>query len=65
MLMLITDIGAARMMVWEADSRFGENAVVDRKAHLGVNLAGYRFHMMANRAVQALGDYGIIRLSPD
>jgi alkylation response protein AidB-like acyl-CoA dehydrogenase len=65
MLMLITDIGAARKMVLEAALRLDENADVNRKAYLGVNLAGYRLHMMANRAVQALGGYGIIRLSPD
>jgi hypothetical protein len=52
-------------MVWKADSRLDEKAVVDRKAYPGVSLADYRLRMMANRAVQALGDYGVIRLSPD
>jgi alkylation response protein AidB-like acyl-CoA dehydrogenase len=61
---IITDIEAARMMVWEAAWRIDEKKDAAHEAYLAMNLAGDTALMAADRAVQILGVYGYIRDFP-
>jgi alkylation response protein AidB-like acyl-CoA dehydrogenase len=61
---MITDIEAARMMVWEAAWRLDNGKDATHEAYLGMNFAGDTALMAADRAVQILGGYGYIRDYP-
>jgi alkylation response protein AidB-like acyl-CoA dehydrogenase len=61
---MITDIEAARMMVWEAAWRLDAGKDATHEAYLGMNFAGDTALMVADRAVQILGGYGFIRDYP-
>ncbi|HTY63716.1 MAG TPA: acyl-CoA dehydrogenase family protein [Acidobacteriota bacterium] len=61
---MITDIEAARMMVWEAAWRLDEKKDATHEAYLALNFAGDMSVMAADRAVQILGGYGYIRDFP-
>ncbi len=61
---MITDIEAARMMVWEAAWRLDEKKDATHEAYLAINFASDMSVMVADRAVQILGGYGYIRDYP-
>jgi acyl-CoA dehydrogenase len=61
---MITDIEAARMMVWEAAWRLDEKKDATHEAYLAMNFASDMSVMVADRAVQILGGYGYIRDFP-
>ncbi|MBN1569698.1 MAG: acyl-CoA dehydrogenase family protein [Acidobacteria bacterium] len=62
---MITDIEAARLMVWEAAWRLDEHKDAAHEAYLAMNFAGDTALMVADRAVQILGGYGFIRDFPE
>ncbi len=61
---MITEIEAARMLVWEAAWRLDEKKNADREAYAAMNFAADMSLMVADRAVQILGGYGFIRDFP-
>jgi acyl-CoA dehydrogenase len=61
---MITDIEAARLLVWEAAWRLDEKKDAGHEAYLAMNFAGDTSLMVADRAVQILGGYGYIRDFP-
>ena len=61
---MITDIEAARMMVWEAAWRLDQKRDAMHEAYLAINFASDMSVMVADRAVQILGGYGYIRDFP-
>jgi acyl-CoA dehydrogenase len=61
---MITDIEAARMLVWEAAWLLDEKKDASHEAYLAMNFAGDVSLMVADRAVQILGGYGFIRDYP-
>jgi alkylation response protein AidB-like acyl-CoA dehydrogenase len=61
---MITDIEAARMMVWEAAWRLDEKKDATHEAYLAINFASDMSVMVADRALQILGGYGYIRDYP-
>jgi acyl-CoA dehydrogenase len=61
---MITDIEAARLMVWEAAWCLDHKKDATREAYLAANFAGDMSVIVADRAVQILGGYGFIRDYP-
>lgn len=61
---MITEIEAARMMVWEAAWRLDEKRNATHEAFLALNFAADMSVTVADRAVQILGGYGYIRDYP-
>jgi acyl-CoA dehydrogenase len=61
---MITDIEAARMLVWEAAWRLDEKKDAGHEAYLALNFASDMSLMVTDRAVQILGGYGYIRDFP-
>ena len=61
---MITDIEAARMLVWEAAWRLDAEKDAAHEAYLAMNFAGDTSLMVTDRAVQILGGYGYIRDFP-
>lgn len=61
---IITDIDAARLLVWEAAWRLDHQKDATREACLAMNFAGDMALTAADRALQILGGYGYIRDYP-
>jgi len=61
---MITDIDAARLLVWEAAWRLDHNKDATHEACLAMNFAGDMALMVADRALQILGGYGYVRDYP-
>jgi acyl-CoA dehydrogenase len=61
---MITDIEAARMLVWEAAWRLDEKKDALQEAYYAMNFTSDMSLMVADRAVQILGGYGYIRDYP-
>jgi alkylation response protein AidB-like acyl-CoA dehydrogenase len=61
---MITEIDAARLMVWEAAWRLDYGMEATRESYLASNLAADMALMVSDRAVQILGGYGYIRDHP-
>jgi len=61
---IITDIEAARMLVWEAAWRLDEKKDASHEAYLAMNFASDMSLIAADRAVQILGGYGYTRDFP-
>jgi alkylation response protein AidB-like acyl-CoA dehydrogenase len=61
---MITEIEAARMLVWEAAWRLDHGKDSTREAYMAMNFAGDMALMVTDRAVQILGGYGFIRDHP-
>jgi alkylation response protein AidB-like acyl-CoA dehydrogenase len=61
---MITDIEAARMMVWEAAWRLDERRDATQEAYQAMNFTSDTSLMVADRAVQILGGYGYVRDFP-
>jgi len=61
---MITEIEAARMLVWEAAWRVDHGKESTREAAMAMNFTGDTALMVADRAVQILGGYGFIRDHP-
>jgi len=61
---MITEIEAARMLVWEAAWRVDNGKEATQEAYMAMNFAGDMALMVADRAVQILGGYGYVRDHP-
>jgi alkylation response protein AidB-like acyl-CoA dehydrogenase len=61
---MITDIEAARMLVWEAAWRLDEKKDATHESYLAMNFSSDTSVAVADRAVQILGGYGFIRDYP-
>jgi acyl-CoA dehydrogenase len=61
---MITDIEAARVLVWEAAWRLDEKKDASHEAYIAMNFAADTSLMVTDRAVQILGGYGYIRDYP-
>jgi acyl-CoA dehydrogenase len=61
---MITDIEAARLMVWEAAWLLDQGKDATKESCLASTFAGDMAVMVADRAVQILGGYGYIRDHP-
>jgi acyl-CoA dehydrogenase len=61
---MITEIEAARMLVWEAAWRLDHGKDATREAYLAMNYTSDISLMITDRAVQFLGGYGYIRDYP-
>ncbi len=61
---IITDIDAARLLVWEAAWRLDRHEDATQEAYLAMNFAGDVALQAADRALQILGGYGYIRDYP-
>lgn len=61
---IITDIDAARLLVWEAAWNLDHHKDATREACLAMNFAGDVALHAADRAVQILGGYGYVRDYP-
>jgi len=61
---MITEIEAARMLVWEAAWRVDQGKEATQESYLAMNYAGDMALMVADRAVQILGGYGYVRDHP-
>jgi len=61
---LITDIEAARLLVWEVAWLLDQKKDASREAYAAMNFAGDVSLMVTDRAVQILGGYGFIRDYP-
>ncbi len=61
---MITDIEAARLMVWEAAWLLDQHRDATREAYLAMNFTSDMALMVTDRAVQILGGYGYIRDYP-
>jgi acyl-CoA dehydrogenase len=61
---MITDIEAARMLVWEAAWLLDENKDATREAYLAMNFGSDMALMVTDRSLQILGGYGYIRDYP-
>jgi len=61
---MITDIEAARMMVWEAAWNLEQRKDATREAYLALNFTSDMALMVTDRAVQILGGYGYVRDYP-
>jgi alkylation response protein AidB-like acyl-CoA dehydrogenase len=61
---MITDIEAARMLVWEAAWRLEQQKDATREAYLAMNFVSDMALMVTDRAVQILGGYGYVRDYP-
>ncbi|MDM7994555.1 MAG: acyl-CoA dehydrogenase family protein [Acidobacteriota bacterium] len=62
---MITEIEAARLLVWEAAWLLDSGRDAVREAYLAMNFAGDAALMVSDRAVQILGGYGFIRDFPE
>jgi acyl-CoA dehydrogenase len=61
---IITDIDAARLLVWEAAWRLDHRLDATKEAYLAMNFAGDTALHAADRALQILGGYGYVRDYP-
>jgi acyl-CoA dehydrogenase len=61
---MITDIEAARMLVWEAAWLLDQNRDATREAYLAMNFGSDMALMVTDRSLQILGGYGYIRDYP-
>jgi acyl-CoA dehydrogenase len=61
---MITEIEAARMLVWEAAWRLDYGKESTNEAYMAMNFAGDMALMVTDRAVQILGGYGYVRDHP-
>jgi acyl-CoA dehydrogenase len=61
---MITDIEAARMLVWEAAWLLDQNKDATREAYLAMNFGSDMALMVTDRSLQILGGYGYIRDYP-
>jgi acyl-CoA dehydrogenase len=61
---MITDIEAARLLVWEGAWLLDQKKDASREAYAAMNFAADMSLMVADRAVQILGGYGFIRDYP-
>ena len=61
---MITEIEAARMLVWEAAWLADQGRESTKEAYMAMNFAGDMALMVTDRAVQILGGYGYIRDHP-
>jgi acyl-CoA dehydrogenase len=61
---MITEIEAARMLVWEAAWRLDHGKEATREAYLAMNFSSDMSLMVTDRAVQMLGGYGYVREHP-
>jgi acyl-CoA dehydrogenase len=61
---MITEIEAARMLVWEAAWLADQGRECTKEAYMAMNFAGDMALMVTDRAVQILGGYGYIRDHP-
>jgi acyl-CoA dehydrogenase len=61
---MITDLEAARMLVWKAAWQLERGEDATRESYLASNFASDMVVMVADRAVQILGGYGFIRDFP-
>ena len=61
---IITDIDAARLLVWEAAWRIDQRKDATREAYLAINFASDMVLTAADRALQILGGYGYVRDHP-
>ena len=61
---IITDIDAARLLVWEAAWRLDHRKDATHEAYLAMNFASDMVLTAADRAVQILGGYGYVRDYP-
>jgi alkylation response protein AidB-like acyl-CoA dehydrogenase len=61
---MITDLEAARMMVWKAAWKLDRGEDATRESFLAANFANDMVVTVADRAVQILGGYGFIREFP-
>jgi acyl-CoA dehydrogenase len=61
---MITEIEAARMLVWEAAWRLDQGKEATQEAYMAMNFAGDMALMVTDRSVQILGGYGYVRDHP-
>jgi acyl-CoA dehydrogenase len=61
---IITDIDAARLLVWEAAWNLDQHKDATHEAYLAMNFAGDVALQAADRALQILGGYGYVRDYP-
>jgi acyl-CoA dehydrogenase len=61
---MITEIEAARVLVWEAAWRLDHGKEATREAYLAMNFSSDMSLMVTDRAVQMLGGYGYVREHP-
>ncbi len=61
---MITEIEAARLLVWEAAWRLDAGKDAAQESYMAMNFAGDMALMVSDRAVQILGGYGFIRDFP-
>jgi acyl-CoA dehydrogenase len=61
---MITEIEAARILVWEAAWMLDQEKEATREAYLAMNFASDMALMVTDRAVQMLGGYGYVRDHP-
>jgi len=61
---MITEIEAARMLVWEAAWRLDHGKDATQEACMAMNFASDMALMVTDRAVQMLGGYGYVREHP-
>jgi alkylation response protein AidB-like acyl-CoA dehydrogenase len=61
---MITEIEAARMLVWEAAWSLDQGKETTREAYLAMNFSADTALMVTDRAVQMLGGYGFVRDHP-
>jgi acyl-CoA dehydrogenase len=61
---MITDLEAARMMVWKAAWKLERGEDATRESYLAANFTNDMVVTVADRAVQILGGYGFIREFP-
>jgi acyl-CoA dehydrogenase len=61
---MITEIEAARILVWEAAWRLDQEKETTREAYLAMNFSSDMALMVTDRAVQILGGYGYVRDHP-
>jgi acyl-CoA dehydrogenase len=61
---MITEIEAARILVWEAAWRLDNGKEATREAYLAMNFSSDMALMVTDRAVQMLGGYGYVREHP-
>jgi acyl-CoA dehydrogenase len=61
---MITEIEAARLLVWEAAWNLDHGKEATHEAYMAMNFAGDMALMVTDRAVQILGGYGYVREHP-